>query len=466
MNKRTLAIGAAALAVLATGIVRATTSSPEPKTVTHWDARVLPLVQFVESKRGLSFKHPVPVSFLDDAAFNKQVAVPAPQSKKDKADIDKGLAELRALGLIGAGVDLSAQLDTLAKSSVIGLYVPAKHAVFVRGTTLDAYARVTLTHELTHVLQDQYFDLTKLKKDAPGGDTTAVTALIEGDAVRIQNLYEKQLSASDRKDYADAQTRDATRAKAAVDVPAVLSDFLSFSYVFGPVLLATLTQEDGNHAVDNAFRHPPSEEAQVIDPGRHRLTEKPLSLPSPTLPAGATRTDKPAPFGQVSLFEVLGSRLDYTTSWNAVADWQGDTSLPYTLHGRTCFAIDVQTSAADPLTAALNSWATHVPGATVGRAHGLVTLRSCDPGARAVAPPKAATSSFGILEARAQIILQILSSGGDFALARCAADGLIAALGPEHQSELTASTLPPARLTEIQRLAATAGQHCRATGHA
>ena len=36
----------------------------------------------------------------------------------------------------------------------------------MRGTTLDVEHRVTIAHELTHVLQDQHFDLPKLQKQA------------------------------------------------------------------------------------------------------------------------------------------------------------------------------------------------------------------------------------------------------------------------------------------------------------
>ncbi len=464
--RKVLAIGAAALLVLGAGVVKvATHSSDSVSYPTAWDKRVLPIVEFVEKNRGLTFKHPVPVSFLDDTTFNSQVAVKPAESKKDKADLATFLGTLRALGLVSGEVDLNKQLDTLLKSDVIGLYVPAKRAVFVRGKELTPYVRVTLAHELTHVLQDQYFDLVKLKKDAPGGDSTAVTALIEGDAVRIQKVYEKKLSSADQKSYATAQEGDATRGQDAADVPEILSNFLSFPYAFGPVLLEVLVQEDGNAAVDRAFKHPPSEEAQILDPVGHPLTEKARAVADPALPAGAKRLDKVAPFGQVSLFEVLGSRLDYATSWDAVAQWQGDAYVPYSLGGKTCVAIDVSSNDANTLLSAASAWAKRLPGTTAVVTDGLVKIRACDPGAGAPAPAKAAVSVFTILQVRAQIIEQILTSGGDFAAGRCVADGVIAGLGT-HQADLGSNSLPPERLGEIRSLFATIGQHCRDTGHA
>ena len=50
--------------------------------------------------------------------------------------------------------------------------------------------RSTLAHELTHALQDQHFDLTKLQKAATRSHSSgALRALVEGDARRVQLLY-------------------------------------------------------------------------------------------------------------------------------------------------------------------------------------------------------------------------------------------------------------------------------------
>ncbi|MCU1595921.1 MAG: hypothetical protein JWO12_3313 [Frankiales bacterium] len=476
MKKKIAAIGLTGLLVLATGVEDVVTSldNPADKKTTvaypkHWDPRVLPIVEFVQQTRGLTFKHPVPVNFLDDAGFDKQVAVKPSESKKDKADLELSLGELRALGLISGRLDLEKELDTLLKSDVIGLYVPSKHAVFVRGTSLDPYTRVTLAHELTHVLQDQYFDLTKLKKAPPGGDTTAVTALIEGDAVRIQNVYEKRLSKSDQALFATAEKRIGERSKAAVDVPQYLQDFLSFPYVFGPVLLDALSSEGGNKGVDRAFRNPPTQEAQVVDPVGHPLTEKARKVAAPSLPAGSKKLDDVVSFGQVSLFEVLGSRLGYTTAWDAVRGWQGDASVPYKQGSTTCMAIDVVTDGAEStglLVAAAKQWAVFLPGATAVTQDGLVKIRACDPGVKAKPLPKTAVSAFTILQARASIIDELLKDKASFDLSACVADGVIAALGTQHQEDLAVTTLSPDRLAAIQQLFGTVAQTCRSSGHA
>jgi hypothetical protein len=460
----TTAVAVTCVAVLAAGVADVASKHAAPTPAGTWDPRVLPIVRFVEAHRGLHFTRPVPVSFLSDHEFDKQVAVPAPESKKDKADLARLLSTLRALGLVHGTVDLNGQLDTLLKSNVIGLYVPKKKAVFVRGTELGPYARVTLAHELTHALQDQHFDIKKMQDSAPGGDTTAVTALIEGDAVRIQDQYQKALPSGDKAEFDRVERITATRSKGASSVPAVLKDFLGFPYTFGPVLLDTLTAKDGNAAVDRAFRNPPSAEAQIVDPVGHPITEKPTPVPTPQLPAGAKKLDHVSPFGQVSLFEVLGSWLGYRSAWDAVADWRGDTSVPYSAHGLTCVAVDVamgSSTSTTLLATTFQRWVPHVPGATVTVSKGLVAVRSCDPGEHGRALPKLTASAFDVLSARAAIIHEVMSGGGPYRFGQCVADGLIAALTPSGYADLAARDLPPARLAALQGLARQAAQHCR-----
>jgi hypothetical protein len=448
--------------VLLEGVITVVTHTDDkPSWPKHWDARVLPIVAFVESERGLTFKHPTPVRFLSDAAFQKEVAPEQTETAKDKAELEQAVRELRALGLVAGKVDLRKAEQDLLQSDIIGLYVPSKRTVFVRGTTLTPATRVVLAHELTHVLQDQYFDLQKMKRSAPGGDTGAVTALIEGDAVRVQNAYAEQLSAADKRAYARSQ-RDEQRESAAATsgIPPVLSDFLGFPYAFGPVLLQDLIATGGNAEVDRAFRHPPSEEAQVFDPGQHPYTEQAVTLPAPSVPAGAKRVDKPAPFGEVSLFEVLSSRVGYATAIKAVQHWHADTSQAYVRAGTTCMAIDVEVSGSDgALLRAARSWATSTH-ATVSGSGSRVTIRSCDPGSRARIPQPTSPSPFDVLSARASLTSEFMTHGLPLAKATCIADGFIAGLGPAHYGVLLAASLTQAQTRQLQAIARAASQRC------
>jgi hypothetical protein len=411
------------------------------------------------------FKHPVNVEFLDSAQFDKQVSVPQPTLKSDQTALNHALGELRALGLVHGNVNLATAENTLTQADVVGLYVPTKKTVFVRGTALTPYVRTTLAHELTHALQDQYFDLTRLKNSAKDGDETAVTALIEGDAVRIQNAYEQNLSPSDQRAYESEQAQIEKNTGQTGNVPEILSDILSFPYAFGPTFVDSLASQGGNATVDHAFRDPPVAEAQILDPVTYPLGWKPDRVAVPAIGAGHL-LDKPSPFGQVSLFEVLGSRLGYETAWAAVQGWQGDNSVPYKDKGKTCMAIDVAMASAASsarLAAAANQWAQGIPDAVVTHVGQQVDLRSCDPGPTAPPPPVITPSSFDVLSARAEITDEIMTNAQvDFAMGQCVADGVIAGVGPAGYGELTASSLSADQETQVGQLVASSIASCRA----
>jgi hypothetical protein len=420
----------------------------------------------VEHERGLSFVHPVKVEFLDRAQFNKAVSVPQPQSSSDRTAQTRALQELRALGLVHGNVDLSQSENTLQQSDVVGLYVPARKTVFVRGSTLTPFVRVTLAHELTHALQDQYFNLTTLRENA-SGDGSAVTAMIEGDAVRVQDAYEQTLSVADQKSYEKASDQFQGGASGQTsNVPAILSDMLEYPYAFGPTFIDNLVAQGGTKDIDKAFRHPPVAEAQIIDPVDYPIGWKPANVPVPSVPHGDHVTDPASSFGQLSLFEVLGSRLGYAPAWSAVQGWQGDSSLAYSAHGKTCDAIAVlmRTSArATALAGATRQWADDgVPQAVIHQAGRQITIRSCDPGPDAALLPAITPSAFDVLAARAELIDGLMTEGHvGFGVGACVSDDVLTTLGPSGYPELLANSLSASQENQLQVLVADAAVSCR-----
>ena len=149
-------------------------------------------MKFVQKARKLEFTHPIPVEFLSDAAFKKRVRHDdAKVTASDRRDAKRYVAELRALGLLQGNVDLIGAEKNLSGVDTLGYYDQDAKKMVIRGKNLaDVATRVTVVHELTHALQDQHFDLNKLTDATKtSGADTALTALIEGDAVRVENKY-------------------------------------------------------------------------------------------------------------------------------------------------------------------------------------------------------------------------------------------------------------------------------------
>ena len=440
-------------------------SSSTPTTVpTAWDPRVLDIVQFVERRRGLKFKHPVPMEFLDDATFDKKVTTSGSPSVGQQNELNDTLGTLRAVGLAEGSPDLQAADNKLASNAILGLYSPHDKGVLVRGSNLTVDVRVVLAHELTHALQDQYFGLGRLANDTGSGEDTGFRALAEADAVRVEDSYVASLPSSDAKAF------EATRAKQAKsadvpDVPEALVDDLSFPYVFGPAFVAYLDEHGANDAIDAAFKKPPQSEAQIVDPQSYVAGVTVTKVPAPALKPGQKLVDKAHDVGQVSMLEVFGSRLPYDAAWGALKQWTGDQGLTYRESGKVCFAGDTalkDSVAADTFESAAKAWAATMPAASVARlSPTVVDLRSCDPGPdykHAVPQP----SAFKTLGLRSQLIAELQQQAKlRYAVATCTSDALIARVGAAQLLALDNVTDPnDPRIRQVQQETRQAAATC------
>ena len=61
-----------------------------------------PIAREVSLLRGLEFKHPVPVRYLEPKDFERQLGVDDEAGAADRADARRSEAVFRALGFIGA----------------------------------------------------------------------------------------------------------------------------------------------------------------------------------------------------------------------------------------------------------------------------------------------------------------------------------------------------------------------------
>ena len=203
---------AGTIALLVLGIVVALVSPAVAAPVvaappTRWDSRILELVRFVEKSRGLEFEHPIPVEFLADAAFEKEVVSDDNDlTKADRALGRRYSGDLRALSLVGPDFDFNAASNALDAQGIVGFYDQDTKKMVIRGQDLDdTDVRVTVVHELTHALQDQHFGLTRLQDATKSsGEDLALTTLVEGDAVWVEEDYVATLPQAEQDEYYSA----------------------------------------------------------------------------------------------------------------------------------------------------------------------------------------------------------------------------------------------------------------------
>jgi hypothetical protein len=117
-------------------------------------------------------------------------------------------------GLIGGDVDLGQAVNDAQAGNVIALYDPESKKIMVRGNgPFTVETRVTLAHELTHVLQDQALRSAEARQGRgrlEDRSSDALTGLIEGDAERIEKKYLAEQSAADRASTRSSRTRRRT----------------------------------------------------------------------------------------------------------------------------------------------------------------------------------------------------------------------------------------------------------------
>jgi hypothetical protein len=401
-------------------------STASPLYPSKWDPRVAPLTNTVEKLRGLKFEHPVPVRFLPPAEFEKEVGGdPSNLSKEGRAEIENTAAVLRALGLIDGGVDLAKASSQARKSGALALYSFQRKEILVRGTTLDASHRVTLAHELTHVLQDQHLDLTKLEKRAARsktGDSDAFTALVEGDAVRIEDKYRDSLSKSEQQQYDKQQQAEGQRFDASTkNVPEIVSFLLGAPYTFGPATIEVLEATGGNSAVDRAISGPTPNSLLYIEPG---ALDEPTRVDEPETPDGAQQVRPPESFGPFSLYLALGARLDPQRALTAADVVGGGEAITYKLKNSVCYRAQMAprvATAASFLRSALADWAIRQTSVTVDRAG--LGFTACDPGKAAKGPSHQRFIDIAtLLELRNEFTVELAKQGeSDLATARCIA---------------------------------------------
>jgi hypothetical protein len=459
----TVAIVAAAVVGLTTLTSGHKASAPTTTFPATWDPRVSAIVQFDAKTRNLSYEHPVPIVFLSKASFRKRLLGDEQPTAKEKRQLEAYLDAFRAMGLVQGKVDLFQKETQLQGETTEAFYDFDKKEVVIPGDTVDLEQKVTLAHELTHTLDDQHFDLKKVDKVGDDHDTDAVDALVEGDAMAVENDYIAKLSPADQRAYERTQ-ETASDGADLQGVPKVLGLLQQWPYDFGPAYVNDLRAVGGEAKVDAAFRSPPIDQEQVIDPLSYLDGDKPGKIALPKLPRGAKKIDSGKEFGLLQWYLMLSERIDPHTAMNAALGWGADSYAIAREGTRTCMEVHYRgetTRDNTQMLSALRQWIAALPkGMASVKANGdhTLSLHSCDPGAAAKVVTDRSVSAYGLLAFRAGVIEGLMKDGVTPAIATCAANGIV-----DHTSVAEASSAAgPAYLHNapaMQQLGAT----CRAT---
>src|SRR6185503_9071273 len=215
----------------------------------------------VETIRGLQPSADVDPVTLDEAQLLKNLTAEFDAENSAK-DLEFSQDTLIALGLLPAGSSLRDLTLDFQGSQVAGYYSPDKNELFVvsRSGALGPAERVTYSHEFTHQLQDQSFDLDELGVDAANQSDRALAqlALVEGDAVSVQNRWTVANLSPEEMGQLLTASLDPKALEALQRAPAYLRETSLFPYLNGNPFVEALIAGGGYGAVNDAFGDPPA----------------------------------------------------------------------------------------------------------------------------------------------------------------------------------------------------------------
>jgi hypothetical protein len=220
------------------------------------------------------------------------------------------------------------QIDLLGEQ-VLGYYDIKQKELFVRNDEqpLGVEAQETLAHEFVHSLQDEYYDLQKLRPEHSHDSDRdlAATALIEGDASLAGILFaQKYMSESDFQTLIQ-QSQNAPSAQ--LDkAPPYIRDGLLFPYDQGAAFVIALYKAGGFPAIDQAFAHPPTSSEQILHPEKYLTRQpdapQPVTVPPLTDTLGADWTlHNQDTLGEFDLAELL--KVNGVDDATATEGWGG-----------------------------------------------------------------------------------------------------------------------------------------------
>lgn len=182
---------------------------------------------------------------------------------------------LRLLGVIPRDYPYFEGMVALYTSQLGGYYDPKTKTIVMADWMPEALQRTIAIHELTHLLQDQSFNLQKLvgTEIVETDQALAHAAIVEGDASVL--TLDAEFKSKRVGSVADLQQFPSLSAGANEEkliegkqpfVPDALMALILFPYEEGGNFALSLLKKGGYKAIDNALKDPPQTTREVLHP--------------------------------------------------------------------------------------------------------------------------------------------------------------------------------------------------------
>jgi hypothetical protein len=321
---------------------QAPASSPEPpakdsQTNAEFTAAADEVLAQMSEITGLKLKSPLKKTLRSRAEIRAYVIKEMDDEKKP-AERYAGARSAEAFGLLPKNFDFDAFMIKLLTEQIAGLYDPKAHEFYIADWIPLSKQRDVMAHELTHALEDQYFNIEAWSKAARPDDDAELArdAVLEGSATAAMvdyNLEGTGMSLKSLPDF-DPSTLvgDIDDSPAFNSAPPFLKDALIFPYMSGLTFSVALLKSGGWVGLPSVFAKPPATTQQIMHPALYRSGKLPEHVVLPgiekLLGPGWTKLEDNA-MGEFGWREVLKQFLDDSRAKPLAAAWNGDRYLVY-----------------------------------------------------------------------------------------------------------------------------------------
>ncbi len=188
---------------------------------------------------------------------------------------------LKSLNLIPYSFDYKSNLLGLYEEQIAGYYDPHEKSYSIADWIPKEMQLPVAMHELTHVLQDQNFDLLKFSTpDMTTDQSLARAAIVEGDATYTmynmlrkatgQVSLEKSTEIDSLVQAIKSQTSSSINSN---DVPEFLKHMIIFPYANGLKYIFTKRKQESRPTADSFFKNPPNYTSEILHPDIPGVTE-------------------------------------------------------------------------------------------------------------------------------------------------------------------------------------------------
>ena len=362
------------------GAMKALCISPTPVSTDDGSAPEQPAPSIaevqdqVESVRGLSYLEPVAAESVSSDEIAKDLTE-AFDDTYPETFYDRRTVAWHTMGVIPRDVTIREALLAFQTGQVVGFYNPVDGQLVYRGDDeLDLVERYTLAHELTHAIDDQHFELSRLDgiaaacRDEP---FQAALGAVEGSA----QFFATRVIA----EFPDVSggLGDVGGGGLPDGVPPFIAELMLWPYSAGQAFITALESRGELQEVDAALKDLPTTTEQIMHPELY-----PGRAPAPPNIENRARSLGPG-WGDLDVMQVgeewLSAMLDLSVEPGLVEDvaagWNGGGYRAWTDGRDAAVLLRVSWDSVDDATvfaSAMASWleSTGVTGSVADPADG------------------------------------------------------------------------------------------------